>query len=224
MELNLRLTRFPGFGDKEVELPIPLALRIIDIGGGLARPAEQTRIVPLSAVNSLPMTAILEGLTSPNTWRTDPVRFGLGDLVASLTEYSIFDIRSTKHSKNFAVISDYYMNLNLKLGFHYNVVDAYVSPNIDDNYIYFQFMGGMAEKEKRRRRAVFIKAILEQYDFNVDVAGDLVTGRVKKRSASELGRTLVQIGRLIGYTRQLDIHMKSDAAISHYISSFFEES
>ena len=78
------------------------------------------------------------------------------------------------------------MNLNLRLGYHFNMIDAYICDTMNDNYIYFRFLGGVTDLMRRSRRAKFIAEVLEQFDFRVEVHGDLVVGGLKKNSRERM--------------------------------------
>jgi hypothetical protein len=123
---------------------------------------------------------------------------------------------------NLAIISKDYVNLSLRLGYHFNMVDCYLSDNRNDNYIYFRFLGGVTEITRRSRRAKLISFILEKSDFTVESKGDLVIARTKKMGRQEMEESLRIIGRLIGFTRQLDVLLRTDDSIEKYVRLFFE--
>ncbi|NQU63199.1 MAG: pyruvate, water dikinase, partial [SAR324 cluster bacterium] len=218
---NTASKKFSGVTSREVMLPIPLGLMAIDIGGGLIEPQALGQKISLDDIRSVPTRALLEGLTLPNVWNTDPVSLNFSDFMSSMTRKSVDDTRMSYQGRNLAVISDVYMNLSLRLGYHFNVVDAYLSENINDNYIYFRFVGGVTETDRRNRRALTIKLILEQLDFNVIVQGDLVIGKNKSRTLTDLRPIMVQMGKLIGFTRQLDVRMTSYESITLQSQQFF---
>ena len=60
---------------------------------------------------------------------------------------------STVSGFNLAVITDTYMNLHLRLGYHFNLVDARMEPDPPHNHIYFRFVGGVTDITRRSRRA-----------------------------------------------------------------------
>lgn len=126
----------------------------------------------------------------------------------------------TKPEQNLAIVSDRYLNLTLKLGYHFNIVDSYLTETRNDNFIYFRFAGGATGLDRRTRRAALLKRILEKHDFVVEGKGDLVIGRIKKISFEIMRQRLEMIGRLIGFTRQLDIHLKDDSLVEKSIDSF----
>jgi pyruvate,water dikinase len=116
------------------------------------------------------------------------------------------------------------MNLGLRLGYHYSVIDCYLSGNVNQNYVYFRFAGGFADEDHRRRRAKFIRGILEQMRFKVTVNGDLVVGKLKIADAPEIISALRSLGELTGFTRQIDLAMDSDSTVEQFTRLFQEKS
>jgi pyruvate,water dikinase len=122
--------------------------------------------------------------------------------------------------RNLVVVLKNYMNINMRLGYHFNIIDAYISDVINDNYIYFRFLGGVTEFIRRSRRARFIATVLEHFDFRVEVHGDLVVGRLKKLSRDRMAIRMRMLGGLVGYTRQLDARMHTDEDIRTHAQAF----
>jgi len=219
INLNMSSKRFNEIKTKTLKLKIPLDLSVIDLGNGLSDESSSDEIDSINQIRSVPMHAILEGLTSPGVWSTEPVQFGFGDLMSSMTRYSE---KSGKYTgQNLVVISEKYTNLNLRLGYHFNVIDTYISDNINDNYIYFRFVGGVTETERRHLRAILLKDILEKMNFVVTVTGDLVIARLKKWDADQTLKILKNIGKLIGFSRQLDTQMQNQESVEKYLNEFF---
>ena len=223
IELNTSSNHFKGIKAMPIQLSIPLGLSIINLGGGLSDDSMRHAVESIDQIRSIPMRAILKGLTSPGVWATQPVQFGFGDLIYSMTRYSVTDRVDNNSGQNLAVVSENYMNLNLRLGYHFNVIDTYVSDNINDNYIYFRFVGGVTESERRHLRAILLKEILERLNFKVVVKGDLVTARIKKWESEKILDILEHIGKLIGFSRQLDTKMHNNASVTKYFNQFFDE-
>ena len=65
--------------------------------------------------------------------------------------------------------------------------------------------------------------ILSQYHFKVDTKGDLVVAKVLHLPREDLENRLRILGRLIGFTRQLDIQLRSDEDIPEFAEAFFEQ-
>jgi len=224
INLNISSRRFRGVETRELQLPIPLGLHMIDLGGGLAASGRSKSITSVDDIVSTPMHAIITGLVAPGVWSTRPLQLGFGDLVSSLTRYSMADRGAVYRGQNLAVISDHYANISLRLGYHFNVIDTYVSENVDDNYVYFRFVGGVTETERRQLRAMLIRDILEKLNFVVTLRGDLVVARLKKLAQEDALEILQEIGRLIGFTRQLDTQMRSEQSIAESLEIFFKKS
>jgi pyruvate,water dikinase len=222
IDLNISSRRFRGVKSKKVNLPIPLGLYVIDLGGGLDGNLDGDTIESVDQIHSVPMKAVLKGMTSPGIWNTKPMQFGLDDFMSSITRYSLMNGANEYQGQNLAVVSECYCNINLRLGYHFNVIDTYVSGNTDDNYTYFRFVGGVTESERRQLRAVLLKRILERMDFKVAVSGDLVIARLKRLEASGMVAMLETLGRLIGFSRQLDTQMQSDESVNQYFNAFYE--
>ena len=78
------------------------------------------------------------------------------------------------------------------------------------NYISFSFKGGAADYVRRNRRVRAIALILKELDFTVDVQGDLVSARLQKYGCDLILERLDLVGRLLLYTRQMDMLMQDE--------------
>jgi len=205
---------------KKLKSTIPLDLVIIDISGGL-KDAEGNNIIGEDQILSIPMQAFLEGLHAPGVWNSDPLPVDFGSFMSSLTRtFSSHQVNPRFIGQNLAVISREYANISLRLGYHFNLIDAYIGEKVNDNYAYFRFMGGVTDPVRRSRRATFIHEMLSRQNFNVDLRGDLVIGRVKKLSPRLMLRKMRILGNLVGFTRQLDVRMTSDAQVDKFSREF----
>ncbi len=209
-------------GAKRLDLNIPLDLVVIDIGNGIKQDVEdsQSKIKP-EQISSIPMRSFIKGLTTPGAWSTEPMSVDFKSFMSSLTRTFASSVATPRYiGQNLAVISKEYANISLRLGYHFNMIDSYMSTNQNDNYIYFRFLGGATEHERRFRRAKFIAQILRQNDFLVDLRGDLVVARIKKMALSILKRKMFILGLLVAYTRQLDVRMVSELYIDKSCEEF----
>ncbi len=205
---------------KRLKSDIPLDLILIDIRNGLQALSDEG-FVTREQVRSIPMGAFLDGLCSPGAWSREPMSVDFGGFMSSLTRtFSSHQANPRNVGQNLAVISDTYANINLRLGYHFNMIDAYIGEHINDNYAYFRFLGGVTEPMRRSRRARFIYESLARNDFIVDLRGDLVIGRIKKLGASLMQRKMYLLGQLVGFSRQLDVKMTDDSQIGAFVSEF----
>jgi pyruvate,water dikinase len=76
---------------------------------------------------------------------------------------------------------------------------------------------------RRNRRARAIVRILKLLNFSVEVVADRVEGRLQKHEAPFIEITLDQIGRLLQFTRQMDMLMSSEAMIEVVAQAFMRE-
>ncbi|MFZ3048938.1 MAG: PEP/pyruvate-binding domain-containing protein, partial [Desulfatirhabdiaceae bacterium] len=151
---------------------IPLGLVIIDIGGGIEARNTSGRDVRPEDIISTPMQPFLEGLLTSGMWNTNPMSVDFGSFMSSLTRtFSASSAGARDMKRNLAVVSAEYLNLHLRLGYHFNMIDAYISEKPNDNYAYFRFLGGVTDITRRSRRARFIGEVLEQFNFRVEIRG-----------------------------------------------------
>lgn len=204
---------------RRLQLPIPTGILVIDIGGGLA-PDAPANDVPFKAITSIPFRAILRGMLFPEIWHNEPMPVGFRDLMHSMCNpaHDLVNRQYTGH--NIAIIGDNYVNLCFRLGYHFNIIDAHCDEIEQNNHLYFRFLGGVTDMTKRSRRAAMITTILQAFEFNVQTRGDLVTARLSHLPVAELERTLDILGRLVGFTRQLDVRMESDQRAEEYAEAF----
>ena len=205
---------------KKLKSDLPLDLIIMDIGGGMKETVDHSTISQ-DQILSLPMSAFLTGLNTPGAWSREPMSVDFGSFMSSLTRtFSTHQVSPMNVGQNLAVISAEYANLSLRLGYHFNMIDAYIGDKINDNYAFFRFLGGVTDPIRRSRRAKFINEVLIQNDFNVEIRGDLVVGRIKKLSPQLMERKMLLLGQLVAFTRQLDVQMSSDQQILKFLSKF----
>jgi len=199
---------------------IPFNLHIIDLGGGIEA-SRRAKFVPPEAITSIPMRALWKGISHPDISWAGPIPIDMKGLYAvvsrSLTASSD---HSDFWSRTFAIISFNYLNYSSRLGYHFATIDAYVSDIRNDNYITFRFKGGAADEVRRGRRVRFLGAVLEKLDFEVEVTGDLVVGRLWKYPRELLEEKLDLLGRLMGCARQRDMLMADDAVVDWYTEAF----
>jgi pyruvate,water dikinase len=208
---------------KKVFLQIPIDLTVIDIGGGLVPSSSHAAPCDIAEVNCAALRSLLEGLTSPGAWSTEPAGMDMGSFMSSVTGPGILMESSVQMpQRNLAIISDRYLNLNLHLGYHFNQVDSYLSETRNDNYIYFRFAGGVTDSIRRSRRARMISIILQKFDFMVEITGDFIIARLKKFERRALLDRHWMLGYLIGFTRQMDVSMRDDSMVEKGVDKFMK--
>jgi len=122
--------------------------------------------------------------------------------------------------QNTAIASEDYLNLNLRVGYHFNVVDSFIGEKAEDGYVFFRFVGGVTDMTRRARRARLLAAILAHHGFQVEQKADVVVGRLRGSPASVVEDRLRMVGRLIGFSRQLDISLRDDESVDRLAENF----
>jgi len=202
-------------------LPIPVQLKVIDLGGGLSGEGGGKEM-GFAEVASVPLRAVLSGMLSPGVWQNEAVPLRGADLLSGMTRAEDLTRDGAAVLENVALASAVYVNMSLRFGYHFNMLDCYCSDTPRNNHIYFRFVGGAAAITNRSRRIALMDQILAEYGFALKAKGDLLVGRLSGRSSEEIEGILEQIGRLIGYTRQLDARLDSDEMVSTLAQRFLQ--
>jgi pyruvate,water dikinase len=206
-----------------LQTDLPLNLFILDLGGGLK--VEGREQVTEADILSRPFLALLRGFHHPGvTWagQVAPDLKGFMSVFAN-TMYDMAKAERGLGGKSFAIVTENYLNFNSRIGYHFGIVDAYISEEKNDNYISFQFKGGAASLERRERRARLVKQILDDLGFKAQARGDLVQGRLVKLSLLETEQALELTGLLVAFCRQLDLALASDAVMERVLNAFKTE-
>jgi pyruvate,water dikinase len=207
-------------GVVRLQTDLPLNLFVLDLGGGL-QGADQAVITEADVI-SRPFAALLRGLHHPQVSWAGPVAPDLKGFISvwANTMYDAGKADTVLGGKSFAIISDSYLNFHSRLGYHFGLVDAYLSQEQNDNYISFQFKGGAASVDRRERRVKLLRQILEDLGFTVTVQGDLVQARLVKYSYRESEEMLTFVGLIMVFCRQLDLALTSDAVMDRCFQAF----
>ncbi len=210
-------------GVRRLLTDLPLNLYILDLGGGV-RPEASGEVREEDLV-SRPFQALLRGLRHPQVRWAGTVAADLKGFISvwANTMYDLGKADTALGGKSFAIITDCYLNFHSRLGYHFGLVDAYLSEHQDDNYITFQFKGGAASLDRRVRRVKLLQKILDDLGFSVQVQGDVVQARLVKYSLPETESMLEFVGLLMVFCRQLDLALTSDALVERCYQAFKEK-
>jgi pyruvate,water dikinase len=221
IDLATVLQRSKGIKVRTLISDVPIGLKILDLGKGIDPEATGDKI-RIDEIQSLPLRALWKGISQPEAWSTEPVDVDFKGLMSSLTRnWDATGGGVSSSGFNLAVINDIYMNMHLRLGYHFNLIDARMHDEPQHNHIYFRFVGGVTDLTRRSRRAQVLARILSNYHFNAVIKGDLVVARLLHLPKEEIQERLGVLGVLIGFTRQLDIQLRSDEDIPRFVEEFF---
>ena len=214
-----------GGGAVKLDAHIPLDLYIIDLEGGLTGTTEKTKKVNINKIASAPFKALLKGMMHKDLrWREPrPIQFrGFFSVMSEQILSPPPNAGERFGDRSYAIISDKYLNFSSRVGYHYSVLDSYCGNTINKNYITFSFKGGAADDIRKNRRARAIAMMLEALDFSVKVTGDRVGARFQKYELPMIEEKLEMIGRLLQFTRQMDMLMNSEASVEAMTKAFLE--
>jgi pyruvate,water dikinase len=209
---------------KRLLTPVPVNLRVLDLGGGLKMGDPNSPDVTAAQIVCRPFQALWKGVSHPAVTWTREMPASFSDL-ASVMAGSLSSHNSAVRAlgeKSYVLVADEYMNINSRLAYHFSLVDACVSDVPSRNYISFRFAGGGATRWRRNLRACFIDACLTHYGYLVDRRGDLVNAWFKKQPPDETEYRLDILGRLMACSSQLDMYMTSHDAMRWYVQQFLE--
>jgi pyruvate, water dikinase len=215
-----------GFAFK-LDARIPLDLHVIDLGEGLitSKTEEVLKKVTPRDIVSIPFKALLKGMTHEVFQQPQLRPVSLGGFFSVMREQMMAPPQAGNErfgERSYAIISDKYLNFSSRVGYHYSILDSYCGPIENMNYITFSFKGGAADDTRRNRRVRAIGLILKALDFVVDVNGDRVDARFQKFECSMIEEKLDQLGRLLLYTRQMDMLMHSETSVEALARNFLE--
>lgn len=227
-EVSVReMFRFGGKGKTGIAhlfiIPrVPLHFYIIDIGEGLDHQAAFKRRIDLSDVRSMPFHALCQGISYEGVSWAGPVEFDLGGFFSVVSRAFIQSDVANEGGKAYVLLSKDYLNLHSRLAYHFTVIDTVCSDISDNNYLSFRFGGGGADADGRAQRALLLKEILTALDFRVNVKGDTVTSMFRGGTRVETEKRIDQLGRLIGFTRQLDMTLRNGKIRKRYVKAFLD--
>ena len=200
---------------------VPIDCRLFDLGGGL-RAGVGAGDVSIDDVASLPMRALWRGMTDPRLhWATTrPV--SLKGFMSAVVNYNFDQDQRMRPmgEPSYAFISDGYLNLNSRIGYHFSTVDARIADVVESNYASFRFVGGSTGVDQRSRRAILIQRLLGARGFETDCRADLVNARIRHRPAAEMEEAVFLVGLLMGYVNHLDMALTSDGVMCAYEQAF----
>lgn len=194
---------------------IPLAIYVIDLGGGLKEGLTTCDDVTPDDITSLPMKILWRGLSHPGVNWFGTVGLSNKNLMALMTS------GPPPQMASYAILANEYMNLSIKFGYHFATIDALWTDNPEDNYISLQFGGGAGSYHGRSLRILFLSEVLQKLGFLVHISGDVIDATLKGYDSPSMEEALDQLGRLLASSRLLDLGIPSQERVEDMIAAFF---
>jgi pyruvate,water dikinase len=206
---------------RKLATDLPLDIYLLDVGGAFVEEGGGETVAP-EHLAAPPFLAIWQGLSHPDIDWHSHLHFdwkGFGDMALSGGVAS----GGAKDFASYAVVSPDYLNLNMRFGFHFTLVDCLCGPEPRANYCQLRFAGGGGDYQGRSLRLTLLNRILLGLGFEVSIRGDLLDARVSSYPARELSTLLSAVGRLLGMTKLLDMVLRAED-IDLYTEQFFKGS
>lgn len=201
-----------------LESPLPVAFYFIDLGGGLEVPPGERHLRP-EHFRSRPLLALWPGMVEV-PWDSLPAVSGRAAASLLLTGLTSADARRSAVEPNYVLVSEAYLNMNFRLGYHFSRVDANVTSNPHENYVSFLFHGGAADQEGRSLRIDFLERVLGGEGWRTARRRDALFARLDHLDPDALERRIRVLGRLLVVTRQIDTLLGGNDAVEKAAEAF----
>ncbi|UKL13634.1 hypothetical protein [Dissulfurimicrobium hydrothermale] len=206
-------------GAKRLISEHPVNLYLLDMDGGLCKGCEGLEEIDISMVCSIPMRALWQGIVYPDIKRSGQMPFDWRSFGEAVSAGGIAS-RDSPTFASYAAISADYMNISIKFGYHFVVVDALCGEDLDQNYIMFSFTGGGGDFRGRTLRVAFLAGVLNGLDFDVRTKKDVINARIDRLGRLEIEGRLDILGRLLAVTRLMDMDIKDEATVERWVAEF----
>ncbi|MGW8192843.1 MAG: PEP/pyruvate-binding domain-containing protein, partial [Desulforhopalus sp.] len=194
---TLRLTR-----TRRLKTHLPLAMYVLDL--------EQTivpigKTIALEELASLPLHSFWRGLTDDRiSWDHNLPHLDWEEF--DRISGGIFSLHD-RILASYAIVSNDYLHLDIRFGYHFSIVDAICSSRSEENYINFRFKGGGAAHDQRLHRLEFLDRVLTAWRFETSRHGDALDAACSRLARAETAHSLTRLGLLLAATRLMDIKL-----------------
>jgi len=174
--------------------------------------------IPVEQVVSTPFRALWQGLTHPSViWGKREYYNWKEYDNAAMTDGFVF--KNKVESASYAICGDDYLNLNIRFGYHFTIVDALCGENSEHNYCSIRFAGGGGTFDGRYYRLKYIETILRKLGFVVTCKTDLLDGRLESLAVDQMTQRLVTVGRMLGTSKLMDMVLKDEESVVFHLAT-----
>jgi pyruvate,water dikinase len=224
MEEMFRVAKSTAHKDRigrRLKTSIPLVVNVIHLEED---PSEKraTDWIAEDEIESVPMRALWSGVREEG-WPERPVPPDIKGFLAVMGT-NIQRGNEPEFSENsYAFLSREYMLLNLRMGYHFATIEAFVTSEPSKNYIRMQYKEGGAPLDRRVRRINLIIELLTLMGFESTSRGDFLDAAIQYQSEAAMTRLLNLVGRINIITKQLDMALSNDAVARWYTDDFIKK-
>lgn len=204
----------------KVATHLPLAVHVIDLGGGLREPRTARRAIVPEDFTSLPLQAIWTGLTHPGVSWEGTVNFAASRFMSLMASIATSELGPEPGGDSYALVSHDYLNFSAKFGYHFATIDALCGDEASHNYVAMQFAGGAGNFFGRSLRIRFLGTVLERLGFQIELRGDLIEASFNRHGQEATRERLDQLGRLLASCRLLDMTLANEDAVNTLADAF----
>ncbi|MBA2849569.1 hypothetical protein G4V39_08595 [Thermosulfuriphilus ammonigenes] len=201
---------------------VPLSFYFLNLGRGLSSLAAFRREITISDILCRPFLDLWRGMTHEGVSWSGPVEFHLGGFLSVLSRSFVHRDVTQEGGRGFGILLPDYLFLRCRMAYHLLAVEVRKTEFPSHNYLFFRFGGGGAGAEGRIQRSLLLVDILRELDFRVETKADAVFAAFIEGREEEIAERLDQLGRLMGFTRQLDMPLQDEATRKRYVKAFFE--
>jgi pyruvate, water dikinase len=205
-------------GARKLVSEIPVTLYVLDLEDQPPRGLPPRGDLPLEKVHNPGLHALWKGLSDPEIlWSSDVFHFDWKEFDRLSAGVIRLDSRLLA---SFAILSKDYLNIHIRFGYHFVVIDALFSPLPEQNYISLRFQGGGAAPERRQLRVRFLSHVLGEHGFETEIQGDGIDVRRRSLSPLEIEGKLEMLGFMVGFTRLMDQALDDQDEVKACIDKF----
>ena len=207
---------------KRLKTALPFDLYLINVDDDSQKSNQEGKdTISIDKVDAIPFQALWQGISHPSITWGDHVYYNWKEYdSAAMTDG--FAFKNKTESASYAVCGHDYLNLNIRFGYHFTVVDTLCSKNSAQNYCLIRFAGGGGTVEGRYFRLNYLEAILRRLDFQVTSKTDLLDARLGALTIDKMTRRLFTLGRMLGTSKLMDMVLKDEESVASHLDLFFQ--
>jgi pyruvate,water dikinase len=200
---------------------IPVALYVLDLADGTRSSPPGRPEIRLEEVDNPGLRALWKGLGHPEMiWSPDVLHFDWQEFDRLSAGIISLDSQTLA---SFAVVSRDYLNIHIRFGYHFVVIDALFGAHSDLNYISMRFKGGGAVPERRLLRIRFLDRVMRMHGLHTLLEGDGIDVNQRGGSLPEIEKKLEMLGFLLGFTRLLDQKLENTGQVDSAAEEFLKK-